>query len=112
MKTVLLILTWIAIFALARPALAQYGRWPPGVWAGPGYIAPGINRGYRWREYRFYEDPRRNGYIVQEKENIEQQIPNNAIKNRAITDPGECAVGFSEETCRRRGQRYNPPRQD
>ena len=22
---------------------------------------------------------------------------------------GECAIGFSEETCRRRGQKYNPP---
>ena len=29
-----------------------------------------------------------------------------------VTDPGECAIGFSEETCRRRGQKYNPPRQN
>ena len=25
---------------------------------------------------------------------------------------GECAKGFSEDTCRRRGQKYNPPRQN
>ena len=25
---------------------------------------------------------------------------------------GECAIGSSEETCRRRGQKYNPPRQN
>ncbi|MFZ1067929.1 MAG: hypothetical protein WAN42_20705 [Pseudolabrys sp.] len=25
---------------------------------------------------------------------------------------GECAKGFSEETCRRRGQKYNPPGQN
>src|SRR6516165_3761774 len=33
-----------------------------------------------------------------------------------VTDPnavgGECAKGFSEETCRRRGEKYNPPRSD
>ena len=34
-----------------------------------------------------------------------------------VTDPtenyvGECAKGFSEETCRRRGQKYNPPGQN
>ena len=29
-----------------------------------------------------------------------------------VSDPGECAIGFSEETCRRRGQKYNPPRQN
>ena len=28
------------------------------------------------------------------------------------TAPGECAIGFSEETCRRRGLKYNPPRQN
>jgi len=31
-----------------------------------------------------------------------------------VTDPnavgGECAKGFSEESCRRRGEKYNPPR--
>jgi hypothetical protein len=29
-----------------------------------------------------------------------------------VTAPGECAIGFSEETCRRRGLKYNPPRQN
>ena len=29
-----------------------------------------------------------------------------------VTGPGECAIGFSEETCRRRGQKYNPARQN
>jgi hypothetical protein len=118
MKKVLFILTSIAIFALAGPAFAQYvpwphGPWPPGIWVGPGYMAPGIYRAYRWREQRFYEDPRRNSYIVPETLNFEQQIiQNNAIRRGIVTDPGECAIGFSEETCRRRGQKYNPPRQD
>jgi len=29
-----------------------------------------------------------------------------------VAGPGECAIGFSEETCRRRGLKYNPPRQN
>ena len=36
---------------------------------------------------------------------------------KGFSDPtenyvGECAIGSSEETCRRRGQKYNPPRQN
>jgi hypothetical protein len=127
MKKVLFVLTSIAIFALATPGLGQYwlprpglwmgpgfwmgpGYWGPGYWMGPGYIAPGIYRGYGWREQRFYE-ARRNSYIVPETQNYEQQtIMNNAPRWGVITDPGECAIGFSEETCRRRGQKYNPPK--
>jgi len=51
-------------------------------------------------------------------ENYEKQrTPNNAISGPiGLGDlnavGGECAKGFSEETCRRRGQKYNPPGQD
>jgi hypothetical protein len=111
MRKFLFVLASMAILAMVSPAVAQYVLPPPGV--GPGYIAPGYtNRGYRWREQRLYEDPRRNNYIVQERqpsENYERTLP---TERRAITDPGECAIGVSEETCRRRGQKYNPPRQD
>jgi hypothetical protein len=100
------------ILVIVNPAVAQYGLWPPGVWGyrDPfGYMSPS----YGWRRGYLYGDWRR-GYIVDDKqarENYETPtILNSATGRRAITDPGECAIGFSEETCRRRGQKYNPPR--
>ena len=118
MRKFLLVLALTAIVAMVSPAVAQYVYRPPGVapgYIGPGYIAPGYTApGYRWREQRFIEDPRTNN-TVQDRPNDEQQrILNNATEGRSVgeTDPGECAKGFSEETCRRRGQRYIPPRQN
>jgi hypothetical protein len=81
-----------------------YGRryYAPGY---PGYYAPG----YMWREQRS---------ATQMPENYEKQrTPNNALSGPiGLGDPnafgGECAKGFSEETCRRRGQKYNPPGQN
>ena len=117
------------ILVIVNPAVAQYGLWPPGVWGyrDPfGYMSPsyGWRRGYLygdwgrgylygdWRRGYLYGDWRR-GYIVDDKqarENYETPtILNSATGRRAITDPGECAIGFSEETCRRRGQKYNAP---
>jgi hypothetical protein len=54
------------------------------------------------------------------REFYEKQRPlNNATGSGSVgvKDPtenyvGECAIGSSEETCRRRGQKYNPPRQN
>ena len=40
------------------------------------------------------------------------QAPLPRKREYGVTGPGECAIGFSEETCRRRGQKYNPPRQN
>ena len=106
------------------PAVAQYVPPPYGVPVAPGYTAPGYTNpgyapgytapGYMWREQRLNEERRTN---PPPRENYEKQrTPNNAIGSGSIgiTDPnavgGECAIGMSEETCRRRGQRYNPPK--
>ena len=40
--------------------------------------------------------------------NTATETNNNATENNV----GECVIGSSEETCRRRGQKYNPPRQN
>ena len=142
----LFVLASTVTLAIVSPAVAQYVFTPPGVrvspwygfspWYGisPWYTAPGYtNRGYMWREQRFYMDPRTNN-AVQDRQNYEQQ---RTLNNFGVTNPnagpgecaigsseetcrrresvgvvGECAIGFSEETCRRRGQRYNPPRQN
>jgi hypothetical protein len=121
MKKFALLLVSATILMIVSPAVAQYGPWPPGVWGYPvpfpGYMRRGYrwpeSRGYRWREWWLYEDWRR-GYIVDDKqvrENYETPpILYNPTARGAITDPGECAIGFSEETCRRRGQKYSPPR--
>src|SRR6516165_2058026 len=152
MSKFLFVLASTATFAIVSPAVAQYVFPPPpwyGVspwyspwnstwysrWYSPWYTAPGyINRGYgyMWREQRFYIDPN----AVQEKQNYEQPrtLNNFGLTNPnagpgecaigsseetcrrresfGVMDPGECAIGSSEETCRRRGQKYNPPRQN
>ena len=130
----LFVLASTATLAIVSPAVAQYVFVRPGIgispwygaspwygtgpWygAGPWYTAPGyINRGYMWRMWReqpFYIDPRINN-AVQDRQNYEQQ---RTLNNFGVTNPnagpGECAIGSSEETCRRRGQKYNPPRQN
>jgi hypothetical protein len=90
---------------LITPSVAQYG------YPAPGYTVPGApNSGprYRWDERSAPQMP----------ENYEKQrTPNNALSGTiGLGDPnavgGECAKGFSEETCRRRGQKYNPPGQN
>jgi len=145
MSKFLFVLVSMATLAIVSPAVAQYVLPPPGVGVSPWYTAPWytapwyapgyINRGYMWREQRFYVDPRTNN-AVQDRQNYEQPrtLNNSGVTNPnagpgecaigsseetcrrresfGVTDPGECAIGFSEETCRRRGQRYNPPRQN
>ena len=52
------------------------------------------------------------------REFYEKQRPlNNATGSGSVGVPtenyvGQCAIGSSEETCRRRGQKYNPPGQN
>ena len=88
---------------LITPSVAQYGYQ-----AFPGYTAPDYAPRYRWEERSAPQMP----------ENYEKQrTPNNALSGPiGLGDPnavgGECAKGFSEETCRRRGQKYNPPGQN
>ena len=112
----LFVLASTGSLATMNAAIAQYpatGYYAPG-YTAPGYTAPG----YRWREQRLNEEQRTNP-DGQLRENYEKQrTPNNTIGSGSIgiTDPnavgGECAKGFSEETCRRRGQTYIPPRQN
>jgi len=111
-----LILALMATWATIGHAIAQYVPLPGNVPPQPGYV-PGAAPSYptpgsNWREQRLNEERR-----VQPRENYEKQsTPNNATGSGAIglTNPnavgGECAKGMSEETCRRRGQQYNPPR--
>ena len=113
MKKFAVLLVFATIVMIVSPAVAQYGLWPPGFRVYPVPFPGYMSRGYRWREWWLYEDWRR-GYVVDDKqvrENYETPpILNNPTARGAITDPGECAIGFSEETCRRRGQKYNPPK--
>jgi len=113
MRKLLFVLASTATFATMSPAIAQYGPYPypPGV--GPGYytLPPPPSLPSDWREQRLNEDPRRGDYVGQQSQ---EPSPNNATTGIGVTDPNavgrECAKGMSEETCRRRGQRYNPPR--
>jgi hypothetical protein len=126
MRKFLFVFASTATLAMVSPAVAQYMYPPPGVGPGyiapgyiapgyivpgyiapgyivPGYIAPGYtNPGYMWRKQRLNEDWRTNP--VQDgqlRENYER-----TLGSIGITDPnagaGECAKGFSEDTCRRR----------
>jgi hypothetical protein len=109
MRKFLFVLASTGSLATMNAAIAQYapGYYAPGYYA-PGYYAPG----YTWRDRRerATEDWREWNY---EK----QRTPDNAIGSGPIGplgNPdavgGECAKGMSEETCRRRGQKYNPPK--
>jgi hypothetical protein len=154
MSKFLFVLASTATLVIVSPAVAQYAFVRPGIgigispwygaspwygigpwnstwysrWYSPWYTAPG----YMWREQRVYIDPN----AVQERQKYEQPrtLNNFGVTNPnagpgecaigsseetcrrresfGVTDPGECAIGFSEETCRRRGQKYNPPRQN
>jgi len=86
---------------LITPAVAQIGGsgFPP-------YVVPDSAPQYSWED-------RPPPQMPDEK----QTPPNNALSGPiGLGDPnavgGECAKGFSEETCRRRGEKYNPPGQN
>ena len=112
MRNFLFVLASTATLTMKSPAIAQYVAPPPGIGVTPGYAPPG----YRWREQRLNEEQRTSpdGTLYESYER--QRTPNNTIGSGSIgvTDPnavgGECAKGFSEETCRRRGQKYKRPR--
>ena len=112
MRKLLLVLASTATFAIINPAIAQYGATPPDPW--------GLSRGYPpgapppapdWREQRLNAPPPPSDIA-----GPQQPSPNSTTGSGSIgvTNPnavgGECAKGMSEETCRRRGQQYNPPR--
>ena len=89
--------------ALITPAVAEIGGSP----FAP-FIVPDSAPQYRWEDRPPPQMP----------ENHEKQRPpNNALSGPiGLGDPnaagGECAKGFSEETCQRRGEKYKPPGQN
>jgi len=112
MRKSLLVLATMATWATISHAVAQYVPPPGYVLPPPGYVGPPVGVGSTWREQRLNEERR-----GQPGENYEKQRTLNDTTGSGtigLTNPnavgGECAKGMSEETCRRRGQRYNPPR--
>jgi hypothetical protein len=89
MRKFLFVLASTATLTMISSAIAQY-------------VAPPLTNPLQDRQLReFYE---------------KQRPLNNATGSGSVgvTDPtgnyvGQCAIGSSEETCRRRGQKYNPP---
>jgi|SRR4029079_6650841 len=101
----------VTVVAMVSPAVAQYGSpSPPAVRVTPNTVPGNTNPGYKWREQRSIEDPRRDSNTLQQPSENQQRTQTIPTEGRAVTDPGECATGMSEETCRRRGQQYFPPK--
>jgi hypothetical protein len=122
MRKFLFVFASTAILAMIVPAVAQYVYVLPPYYGlpviTPPYWAPGY--GYMWREQRLY-DERPPPPLPQDRQLREYYAKlrtlNIGSASVGVKDPtenyvGECAIGFSEETCRRRGQKYNPPRQN
>ena len=112
MRKILFVLASTGSLATMNAALAQYpatGSYAPGYYV-PGYYNPRLyGSGYSWRRERAADEWR------QWQNSETQSRPNNALSGPiGLGDPnavgGECAKGFSEETCQRRGQKYNGPR--
>jgi len=110
MRKLLFVLASTGSLATMNVAIAQYPAtdnyateyYVPGYY-GRRYYAPGYP-GYYAPRYRW-------------EERSAPQMPNNALSGPiGLGDPnavgGECAKGFSEETCRRRGEKYNSPKQN
>jgi len=122
MRKFLFVLASTATLAMINPAKAQ-GYWGAPGYVFPGYVFPGyVFPGYVFPGYVFprYVFPRyfapvyvAPGYVApgyqdwRQREYYEKLLTPNIATDRG---PGECAIGMSEETCRRRGQRYNPPK--
>ena len=113
MRKFLFVLASTGSLATMNEAAAQYppnGSYAPGYYP-PGYYNPRLYGGYSWRRERAMEE------WQQWQSHETQRTPSNALSAPiGLGDPnavgGECAKGFSEETCRRRGQKYNPAGQN
>ena len=116
MRKILFVLASTGSLATMNAATAQYpatGSYAPGYYP-PGYYNPRLYEGYSWRRERAMEEWQQ--WQSHETQRT-QRTPNNALSGPiGLGDPnavgGECAKGFSEETCRRRGQKYNPAGQN
>ena len=115
MRILLFVLASTAAFAVMNPAAAQYTAYPAGPygWGPPPPPPPASD----WREQRLNNGWGADaGQQPQRSQQPQQLSPNNATTGFGLTNPnaegGECAKGMSEETCRRRGEKYNPSPQN
>jgi hypothetical protein len=118
MRKFLFVLASTGSLTTMNAAIAQYapGYYAPGYTArgyAPGYYVPGYTwRDQReramedWRQWQYYEKQRTPNDATGRGSVGATVGTSNAVDSGFV---GECAVGMSEETCRRRGQRYNPP---
>jgi hypothetical protein len=91
--------------ATVNVATAQY---PASEYYANGYYVPGYyGRRYYAPGYPGYYAP---GYYAPGG-SVGATVGTNNVGDTGFVG-GECAKGFSEETCRRRGQKYNPPGQN
>jgi hypothetical protein len=100
MRKFLFVLASTSCLATMNVAMAQY---PASEYYANGYYVPG----YYGRRYYAPGFP---GYYAPGASVGAAVGTNNAGDTGSVG--GECAKGFSEETCRRRGQKYNPPGQN
>jgi hypothetical protein len=111
MRKFLFVLASTASWATMNAAVAQYapGYYAPGYFA-PRYYAPGPTlRDQRERATEDWRQRHENQSTANNTTGV--GVPTDTRITRIPTDTpiGECAIGMSEETCRRRGQKYNPP---
>jgi hypothetical protein len=128
MRKFLFILASTGSLTTMNAAIAQYAYYAPGYALGyygpryaPGYYARGYYAlGYTWRDQReratadwllwqIYEKQRTTNDATY-RASVGPTVGTNNVVDTGFV--GECAKGFSEETCRRRGQKYNPPSQN
>src|SRR5262245_12706242 len=106
MRKLSLLLSSMVILVLAGPAIGQHP--PPGIMPDQNPPPPHVDTSPRYRP----QEPQRsqpNDNAVQDAQRRKQQQRSLNGTTGRQADPGKCAVGVSEETCRRRGQKVNPP---
>jgi hypothetical protein len=106
MRKLSLLLSSTVILALVGPAIGQHP--PPGLMPNQNPLPPPpVDTSPRYRP----QEPKRsqpNDNAVQDAQRRKQQQRSLNGTTGRQADPGKCAVGVSEETCRRRGQKVNP----
>ena len=110
MRKFLFVLASTSSLATVNVATAQY---PASEYYANGYYVPGYyGRRYYAPGYPGYYAP---GYYAPgyyaPGGSVGATVGTNNVGDTGFVG-GECAKGFSEETCRRRGQKYNPPGQN
>ena len=106
MRKFLFVLASTSSLATMNVAMAQY---PASEYYANGYYVPGYY-GRRNHAPGYPGRPAPPATTPLEDPLAQTVGTNNAGDTGSVG--GECAKGFSEETCRRRGQKYNPPGQN